>query len=79
MRITNCNQKTFQVDGYVIHATFSHAPMPETFARIRDILMNSAFAIAESHEARYNEDVYLDNSTSHTKIPLSEVERSITQ
>lgn len=60
-------------------ATFSKLPIPETFFRIRDILMNSAFAIADSGNCEYNEDVHLDNSTSHTKIPLSEDERSTEQ
>ncbi len=39
--------------------------------------MNSAFTIADSGNCGYNEDMHLDNSTSHTKIPLSEDERSI--
>ena len=71
--------KNFQVDGHEVCATFSKLPMPETFFRIRDILMNSAFTIAESGNCGYNEDVHLDNSTSHTKIPLSEDERSTEQ
>ena len=79
MLITNCIQKTFQVDGHEVRATFSPMPMPETYIRIREILMNTACAIADSGNCGYNEDVYLDNSTSHTKIPLSEDERSTEQ
>ena len=79
MLITDCIQKNFQVDGHEVCATFSPIPMPETFFRIRDILMNSAFTIADSGNCGYNEDVHLDNSTSHTKIPLSENERSTEQ
>lgn len=79
MLITNCIQRTFQVDGHEVCATFSKLPMPETFFRIRDILTNSAFTIADSGNSGYNEDVHLDNSTSHTKIPLSEDERSTEQ
>lgn len=60
-------------------ATFSKLPMPETFFRIRDILMNSAFTLADSGNCGYNVDVHLDNSISHTKIPLSEDERSTEQ
>ena len=79
MLITDCIQKTFQVDGHEVCATFSKLPMPETFFRIRDILMNSAFTLADGRDSGYNEDVHLDNSTSHTKIPLSEDERSTKQ
>lgn len=79
MLITDCIQRTFQVDGHEINATFSKLPMPETFFRIRDILMNSAFALADSDDNGYNEDVHLDNSTSLSKIPLSEDERSTEQ
>ena len=70
MLITDCIQKTFQVDGHEVCATFSKLPMPETFFRIRDILMNSAFTIADSGDCGYNEDVQIDNSTSHKKIKI---------
>lgn len=76
MRITDCIQRTFQVGGHEINATFSKRPMPETFSRIREILLNSAFAIADLEGCSYNGDVHLDNFTSHTKVPLSENERS---
>ena len=53
-------------------ATFSNLPMPETFFRIRDILMNSAFTIADSGNCGYNEDVHLatkiDRSVNLDKV-----------
>lgn len=79
MMITDNASKTIQVDGHEISATFSEFPILETYIRVREILLNSAFAVADSGNCGYNEDVHLDNSTSHTKIPLSVDERSTEQ
>ena len=79
MLITNAVTKTIQVNGHEVVATFSNAPKLETYYRVRDILLNSAFAVADSDKNAYNGEVHLDNSTSLTKIPLSEIERSIYQ
>lgn len=65
------------INGHEINASFSAIPMPETFYRIREILLNTAFGVADAEDSEYNRGVHLDNSTTPIKIPLSDDERSI--
>lgn len=52
---------------FLIGTCFSPILIPETFCKIREILLNTAFSVADTGNTEYNGAVHFDNLTTPIK------------